>query len=407
MVNVLTILLKWSKIMFFKVKNLTLILLVSYGVGLVNAAQVDPDPGAAGPANPVVLGEGRMPKTLEVLAMRADARRFIRLPQNQNLNFNDIDRYIQGLRILQSAKAQFRDEVIRQYYLLRGQHMPGINDDLAQEIYRFSIQELLDNGRLPAIVNNELDLRNRYIADLDGLTQIPQVNNLQILNLGFNQITQIQPNAFQGLGNLRLLDLIGNQIIQIHSNAFQGLNNLQELHLRFNQIIQIHSNAFQGMDNLRWLDLDNNQITQIHPNAFQGLNNLRNLYLRNNQITQIHPNTFQGLGNLQDLYLNLNQITQILPDTFQGLGNLRGLYLQSNQITQIHPNAFQGLNNLQHLSLRNNQITQIQPDTFQGLGNLRELYLFNNPIIPDQQAQLNERIQGEVGHEIDIRWIML
>src|SRR3989337_83575 len=116
--------------MFLKVKNLSLILLVSYGVGLVNAAQVAPDPGAADPANPVVLVEGRMPKALEVLAMRTEARRFIRLPQNQILNLNYIDRYIQGLRILQSAKAQFRDEVIRQYYLLRGQHMPGINDDL-------------------------------------------------------------------------------------------------------------------------------------------------------------------------------------------------------------------------------------------------------------------------------------
>ena len=235
--NVLSILLKWSKIMLFKVKNLSLILLVSYGISLVNAAQVDPDPGAAGPANPVVLGEGRMPKALEVLAMRTEARRFVHLPQNQNLNFNDIDRYIQGLRILQSAKAQFRDEVIRQYYLLRGQHMSGIPEAEARRIYRFSIQELLDNGRLPAIVNNRLDLSGRYIADLDGLTQIPQVNNLQILNLGFNQITQIQPNAFLGLGNLRELYLFVNQITQIHANTFRGLGNLEDLYLRNNQII--------------------------------------------------------------------------------------------------------------------------------------------------------------------------
>ena len=180
-----------------------------------------------------------------------------------------------------------REEIKRQYYLLRGQHMPGVTEAEALEIYRFSIQELLDNGRIPAIFGNALFLNNFYIADLDGLTQIPQVNNLR------------------------------------------------ELHLVINQITQIHANAFQGLNNLQWL------------------------------------------------------------------------FLYGNQITQIHPNAFQGLNNLQHLSLRNNQITQIQPDTFQGLGNLRELYLFNNPIIPDQQAQLNERIQGEVGHEIDIRWIML
>ena len=306
MVNVLTILLKWSKVILFKVKNLSLILLVSYGVALVNAAQVAPDPGAAGPANSVVLGEGRMPKTLEVLAMRTEARRFVHLPQNQNLNFNDIDRYIQGLRILQLAKAQFRDEVIRQYYLLRGQHMPGVTGAEAREIYRFSIQELLDNGRLPAIVNNRLDLSGRYIADLDGLTQIPQVNNLQILDLGFNQ------------------------------------------------------------------------ITQIHPNAFQGLGNLRDLYLGFNHITKIQPNAFQGLGNLQILNLSYNRITQIQPNAFLGLGNLRELYLFVNQITQIHAN------------------------TFRGLGNLEDLYLRNNQIIPDQQVQLREQIQDEVGHGIDI-----
>ena len=304
--NVVTILLKWSKVILFKVKNLSLILLVSYGISLVNAAQVAPDPGAAGPANSVVLGEGRMPKTLEVLAMRTEARRFIRLPQNQNLNFNDIDRYIQGLRILQSAKAQFRDEVIRQYYLLRGQYMPGINYYLAREIYRFSIQELLDNGRLPAIVNNRLDLSGRYIADLDGLTQIPGLNNLQILDLYGNHITQIQPDAFRGLGNLQILNLGFNHITKIQPNAFQGLGNLQILNLSYNR------------------------ITQIQPNAFLGLGNLRELYLFVNQITQIHANTFRGLGNLEDLYLR------------------------------------------------------------------------NNQIIPDQRAQLNEQIQGEIGHGANI-----
>ena len=203
--------------MFFKVKNLSLILLVSYGVALVNAAQVDPDPGAAGPANPVVLGEGRMPKTLEVLAIRADARRFIRLPQNQNLALGNIDQnivlYIQGLRNLPFDRVQFKNEIIRQYYLLRGQHMPGIIEAEARRIYRFSIQELLDNVRLSAIVNNVLNLNNLYIADLDGLTQIPGVNNLLILSLSDNQITQIHPNTFQGLGNLRRLKLSNNQII--------------------------------------------------------------------------------------------------------------------------------------------------------------------------------------------------
>src|SRR3990172_7155891 len=227
MVNVLTILLKWSKIMFFKVKNLSLILLVSYGVSLVNAAQVAPDPGAAGPVNPVVLEEGRMPKVLEVLAMRVVARAL----------FDQNEAQINGYFQAHAVPLVLRNEIKRQYYLLRGQHMPGINDDLAREIYRFSIQELLDNGRLPAIVNNELDLRNRYIADLDGLTQIPQVNNLRNLNLSGNQITKIQPDTFQGLGNLQILNLGYNQITQIQPNAFLGLGNLRWLYLSNNQII--------------------------------------------------------------------------------------------------------------------------------------------------------------------------
>ena len=306
--------------MLFKVKNLSLILLVSYGIGLVNAAQVAPDPGAAGPANPVVLGEGRMPKTLQVLARRVVSRAL----------FDQNEAQINGYFQAHVVPLVLRNEIKRQYYLLRGQHMPGITEAEAQEIYRFSIQELLDNGRLPAIVNNELDLRNRYIADLDGLAQIPQVNNLRNLNLSGNQITKIQPDTFQGLGNLQILNL--------------GYN----------------------------------QITQIQPNAFLGLGNLRWLYLSNNQITQIHPNAFQGLNNLQWLHLNYNQIIQIHPDAFQGLGNLQRLHLYNNRITQIHPN------------------------TFQGLGNFRDLYLSNNRIIPDQRAQLNEQIQGEIGHGANI-----
>jgi Leucine-rich repeat (LRR) protein len=47
------------------------------------------------------------------------------------------------------------------------------------------------------------------------------------------------------------------------SLSFQQLNNLTILHLGHNKISEIYSNEFQGLENLEELNLERNQLSKI------------------------------------------------------------------------------------------------------------------------------------------------
>ncbi len=240
------------------------------------------------------------------------------------------------------------------------------------DIDGFSIRELLDAGRKFHIHrefrNFACDLKNRRINSLDGLLDIPEINECQRILLNRNRISSIQPDAFRGLSNLRFLLLNHNQITSIQAGLFQELTHLQKL------------------------DLSSNQITSIQPGTFRGLSNLKEISLANNQISSIQFGTFQGLANLRWFELDRNQISSVQPGTFQGLANLNQITLDHNQISTIQPGTFQGLTNLLSLTLGHNQISTIQPGTFQGLTDLRWFELSFNSLSADTIERVREEL---------------
>lgn len=236
-----------------------------------------------------------------------------------------------------------------------------------------------DNFRIA--INDALGQPSDYhptIADLQGLTGnlyawsrniisiegAQYLNNLQGLDLYYNQISDISPLA--GLTNLQVLYLYWNLISDISPLA--GLTNLQELYLAYNQISDIGPLA--GLTNLQDLRLPYNQISDIGP--LGGLTNLQELELDWNQISDLSPLT--GLNNLQYLDLYYNQISDLGP--LVNMNNLEYLGLGYNQISNL--GALAGLTNLVYLVLSYNQISDLSPLT--GLINLRYLELDNNQI---------------------------
>ena len=199
----------------------------------------------------------------------------------------------------QETKKQYLNKFAKQWYLNYGKylkvpetwikkHFPGQTPDEVLD-YGFSIKELLQANKLPErlegpILGTTLNLRRLRINDLDGLKEIPNIENLFELDLMFNQIPTIESEAFDGL-------------------------NLARIHLAFNQIRTIGPNAFAGLKNLELLNLDRNQISAIALNAFADLNNLETLGLIGNELRTVKPNTFARLKSLTRLDLWLNPLT--------------------------------------------------------------------------------------------------
>ena len=166
-----------------------------------------------------------------------------------------------------------------------------------------SIQDLINHKRIPQIINNELDLSDQYISSLDGIENIPDLENLRKLDLRNNLITTF-PAHIKGLENLEALFLSNNNITTFPIKI-EGLEKLELLHLKNNQITTIPS-IIEKLPSLRQVWLDHNHIRTI-PDNIEGMPNLRMLSLKGNLIKTL-PNNIEGMPNLRVLSLNKNPI---------------------------------------------------------------------------------------------------
>ncbi len=125
-----------------------------------------------------------------------------------------------------------------------------------------SIQDLIDQNKIPPVFDNSLDLNNRSISSLIGLENIPGVQKIKTLWLNGNLLTSL-PSNIQGVPNLQKLFVNKNQITSLPINR-EGVLNIE------------------GLENLLLLNLVNNRITTLPINI--ELKNLRQLWLSGNPI---------------------------------------------------------------------------------------------------------------------------
>eukprot|EP00062_Callorhinchus_milii_P003774 gi/632941422/ref/XP_007885856.1/ PREDICTED: leucine-rich repeat-containing G-protein coupled receptor 4 [Callorhinchus milii] len=200
-----------------------------------------------------------------------------------------------------------------------------------------------------------------------------------------NNITELQPNAFQKLLYLEELRLAGNDLSYIHPEAFSGLYQLKVLMLQNNQLKTVPSEALKGLSTLQSLRLDANHITSVPEDSFEGLVQLRHLWLDDNSLTEVPVYPLSKLPSLQALTLALNKITHIPNFAFANLSSLVVLHLHNNKIDTIDIHCFDGLANLETLDLNYNNLMEF-PEAIKFLPNLKELGFHSNSIavIPDK-----------------------
>uniref|UniRef100_A0A4W3K5G5 Leucine-rich repeat-containing G-protein coupled receptor 4 n=1 Tax=Callorhinchus milii TaxID=7868 RepID=A0A4W3K5G5_CALMI len=220
-----------------------------------------------------------------------------------------------------------------------------------------------------------------------GLTIVPQGLGVFtfFLDTSMNNITELQPNAFQKLLYLEELRLAGNDLSYIHPEAFSGLYQLKVLMLQNNQLKTVPSEALKGLSTLQSLRLDANHITSVPEDSFEGLVQLRHLWLDDNSLTEVPVYPLSKLPSLQALTLALNKITHIPNFAFANLSSLVVLHLHNNKIDTIDIHCFDGLANLETLDLNYNNLMEF-PEAIKFLPNLKELGFHSNSIavIPDK-----------------------
>jgi protein phosphatase 1 regulatory subunit 7 len=225
-----------------------------------------------------------------------------------------------------------------------------------------------DGYTLPADLT-DLCLTNNRIRNLDGLVGVPRLRrlilrqnalkrlprlagmpDLEEVDCYINEISEIDPDAFEECQGLRKLDLSFNDLRDTGKVPVGSLGKVEELFLISNKVKAIR--GLQGMPCLTFLELGDNRIRVL-----EGLNELptlTSLWLGRNKIERI-----QGLDNLphlEILSLQSNRITKI--EGVAHLATLSELYLSHNGIEKIE--GVDALVNLRVLDVSANRVQRVE-----------------------------------------------
>jgi len=118
------------------------------------------------------------------------------------------------------------------------------------------------------------------------------------------------------------ISLACNLISSLVLNEGEMLQDLQELDLSFNELHGDVLTPLSGLRRLRKLDLSNNCVSSIPPDL-GGLNSLRDLNLAANDLVQFDQwRALDSLPSLQVLNLALNRVKRLQDDTAGGSGSM-------------------------------------------------------------------------------------
>ncbi|CAG5103225.1 Similar to LRRN1: Leucine-rich repeat neuronal protein 1 (Homo sapiens) [Cotesia congregata] len=250
----------------------------------------------------------------------------------------------------------------------------------------------------------------------NSIVHLKQFPNVTISKLIFrhNRISKIDDNAFRKIQNLSQLDLSHNQLTssillptvftgkrKYAPHEWEALPQLQVLNLGDNNLHTLHQDLFEHIPNVEVLILNGNPLEVIDDSIMKALNNLyhlQELHLVDCNLETLPEYVFDfHKTSLKKLHLNENRFTKI-PTALKYATVLEFLNLDENPIQNLDENnAFPNLPELKRLSLCSlPYLTNVGRYVFSELPVMEELYLCDCPrlINIDEDSLVMHNING-------------
>jgi Leucine-rich repeat (LRR) protein len=223
---------------------------------------------------------------------------------------------------------------------------------------------------LPEIVSKMTNLQelNLSMNSLSKLSEIGNLRQLQVLNIGMNKFTTF-PIEITSYTNLKVLDLWWNDIQTLPDEFFNNNTQLEELNMTsmFEFDFRTNLSKIHSFKRLKRLNLGNNQIPELTI-QFDRLENL-----------EVFAYIGQDTIDLSKLCVELAKCKK-----------LRTLHISANNIKEL-PNEIALLENLEELNLYRNEIKTL-PDEIIEMKRLKEINLINNPISKRKIKRIQNRM---------------
>ena len=143
-----------------------------------------------------------------------------------------------------------------------------------------------------------------------------------------------------GLVSLQSLDLGYNNISSIDLDAFKYLKNLQTLILRRNSLTTIGAWT-EPLLNLKILDISQNLVVQLSETVH--LNSVEKLNLADNMLVDITSDNINKMSQVTQLDLSYNKLSR-----FPSLSSkVVELFMSGNMIKTLDQSSLQGLSSIQ------------------------------------------------------------
>ena len=198
-----------------------------------------------------------------------------------------------------------------------------------ETVYKFQLRTVGvgGNGRpvtsnavtpTPGICDRTPQVRDAIVAEVPGvadcahvkLAHLAAIRRLDDHGVGTIEkgIESLRVNDFAGLTNLDTLNLGVNELTELPTGVFAGLTNLVTLHLSDNRLTEVHAGEFAGLTKLTNFSVADNQLTEIPGDLFAGQPYLDSIRIRNNRLSTLPDGLFAGRASPGLLFVDGNTV---------------------------------------------------------------------------------------------------
>ena len=271
------------------------------------------------------------------------------------------------------------------------QTLKGIESNIEYLDLGFNVIDKIDRISYPSL--RYLNLEKNSIKNVTGIFN--KLQNLQVLNIGENQVEEIGSDTFEEMTNLLTINMNQNKIRMLKPGIFAN-QYLTKVNMSGNKLEEIETGSFSELNILEDVDLSNNMITTIKNGAFDRIPHLKRLHLQGNRLVNYKGDIYSGMGNDTELeYLDLsdNEINYLYPESFSFHPMLKWVNFAKNRLPFFPTQFIKGLNYLEYLNLERNQISSLEDNDFASMPRMRTLKLAHNQIGPISETAFQNSSQ--------------